>query len=150
MFDTNLVLDAGQTVTNEAQTTAIQVEGGVLAWLCIKYGAMAGSSVGLTTRLQYRPDGTNWYTCPGGIGETLVGTSDNKFIRQPVFIPDADTKGDYVDVRLDYELSEDGDESYAVTKAWLEPMLGTAPPAVDRIQGEGLYIDLAKGTESLP
>lgn len=150
MYDTNLVLDSARTATNEAQSTAIEVEGGVLAWLCVKLGTLAADGDALNLRLQYQPDGSNWYTCPGGRVEQILGTHDNKFIRQPVFIPEADTKGELTSVRLDYELSENSTESFVVTKAWLEPMVSVAPPsAVERAQGEGLFVELAKGTVSI-
>jgi len=149
MYDANLVLDAGRTLTNEAQTTAIEVEGGVLAWLCIKFATLAADGDALNVRLQYRPDGTNYYTCPGGRVEQILGTHDNKFIRQPVFIPAHETKGEETDVRLEYELSEIGTESFVITKAWLEPMLSLAPPPVDQLQAEGLYVELSKGTVAL-
>lgn len=148
-MDTNLVLDSGQTVTNEAQTTPINVEGGKFAILNIKLGALAADGDGLKIRLQYKPDGTNWYSCPGGVCETVDGLDDSKLIRQPVFIPLNDTKGELTPVRLDYELSENGTESFAITKAWLTPDLDGADLAVDRAQGEGFYVDLPKSGVAL-
>ncbi|HXH05367.1 MAG TPA: hypothetical protein VNI83_02135 [Vicinamibacterales bacterium] len=150
MFDNNLVLDAGQTVTNEAQTTAKEVEGGVYALLCVKLGTLAANGDALNIRLQYQPDGTNWYTCPGGRVEQVLGIYDNMFIRQPVFIPTHDTKGSLTKVRLDYELSENATESFQITKAWLEPLLSLGDIPVDRAQAQGLYADMPKGTVSIP
>lgn len=151
-MDSNLVLDSGQTLTNEAQTTAIEVEGGRLAILNVQLGTLAADADGLKMRLQYSPDGGSaYYTCPGGVCETVDGLDDNKLIRQPVFIPLADTKGNLTKVRLDYELSENSTESFAITKAWLTPLLTVTPPelAVDRAQATGFYVDLPKSAVAL-
>ena len=145
-MDNNLVLDAGQTLTNEAQTTAINVEGGRLAVLNLKLGTLAATGDGLKVRLQYKPDGTNWYTCPGGIFETIDGADDSKLLRSPVFIPKNDTKGELTPVRLEYELTENGTESFVITKAWLSPLFSSTPPelAMDDAQDTGWYIDMPK------
>lgn len=148
-FDNNLVLDTARTVTNEAQTTPVNVEGGVLAWLCIKMGTLAANGDALNVLLQYLKDGTNWRICPGGRVQQMLGTDDNKFFRVPVFIPTTDTKGQLTPVRLDYELSENGTESFVVTKAWLEPIDSLAAPAVDKLQNEGVYQAMAKATVAL-
>jgi len=151
MYDANLVLDAGQTVTNEAQTTPINVEGGILAWLHVLLGTLAADGDALNIRLQHKRDGTNWRTCPGGRLEQVLGTADNKHLKAPVFIPKHDTKGELTPVRLDYELSENATESFAIAKAWLEPVLGAslADAAVEAAQSEGLYFDQAKATVAL-
>jgi len=151
MYDANLVLDAGQTVTNEVQTTAINVEGGILAWLHIKFGTLAADGDALNIRLQHQRDGTNWRTCPGGRVEQALGTADNKKIKVPVFIPKHDVKGTLTPVRLDYELSENATESFVITKAWLEAVIGAnlSDVAVEQANGEGLYYDQAKATVAL-
>src|SRR3990167_3935848 len=139
-YDGNLVLDAGQTLTNEAQTTQITVEGGILAWLNILFGTLAADADALNIRLQYLPTGSTWFTCPGGRVEQILGTNDSDFVRVPVFIPETDTKGDKTPLRLDYELSENGTESFVITRAWLDPVYANAPQEVDLIQAQGLYI----------
>lgn len=148
-MDTNLVLDTGQTLTNEAQTTPINVEGGKFAVLNVKLGTCAANGDGLKWRLQYKPDGSNWYTCPGGVSETVDGLDDSDLFRQPVWIPKNDTKGSLTPVRLDYELSENGTESFVITKAWLSPDLDGADLAVDAAQGQGWYIDIPKSSIAL-
>lgn len=151
MYDANLVLDAGQTVTNEAQTTEINVEGGIWAVCHIKLGTLAANGDALNIRLQHKRDGTNWRTCPGGRFEQVLGTADNKTLKNPVWIPLADVKGNPTPVRLDYELSENATESFVITKAWLTPLYdgAAAEAAVDRAQSEGLYYDQAKATVAL-
>lgn len=151
-MDSNLVLDSGQTLTNEAQTTAIEVEGGRLAVLNVLLGTLAANGDGLKIRLQYSPDaGSNYYTAPGGVLETVDGLDDSKLIRSPVFIPKADTKGALTKVRLDYELSENGTESFVITEAWLSPLFSATPDglAVDDAQDTGWYVDLPKSSIAL-
>lgn len=150
-YDANLVLDAGQTLINEAQTTAINVEGGILAWLHLMLGTLAADGDALNVRLQHQRDGTNWRTCPGGRVEQILGTLDDVKIKVPVFIPKHNTKGELTPVRLDYELSENATESFVIEKAWLEPIIGATLPdvAVEAAQSEGLYYDMAKGTVAL-
>ena len=149
-MDTNLRLDAGQTLTNEAQTTAINVEGGRFAIAHVRLGTLAANGDALNIRLQYQPDGTNWYTCPGGRFEQILGTHDSRYLKVPVFIPKNDTKGSLTPVRLEYELSENATESFVIAEAWLTPLLSLSPDAaVDVAQAEGFYVDQPKATVAL-
>ncbi len=157
MYDTNLVLDAGQTLTNEAQTTAISVEGGVFATFHVDLGVLAADADALRIRLQYSDNNqVSWKTCPGGVCELVDGLDDSKRIVQPVFIPLPDeanagvAKGDLTPIRIDYELTANATESFAISKAWLEPMISVAPEAaVERGQSEGLYVGLPKGSAAI-
>jgi hypothetical protein len=146
MYDNNLVLDAGQTITVDAQTTEIEVEGGVFAFLKVDLGTIGGSADLLDIRLQHQADGSNWRTCPGGRLETIDSDDeDDVHLCVPVFIPLHDTKGSLTPVRIDYDVTEADAASFVIENVRLEAMIpAPLPGAVDLAQSEGLYYPLVK------
>lgn len=141
VYDANLELDAGRTVTADESTNYIEAEGGALMWACLKMGAMSGTTPTFDARVQHSPDGGTTYYMAGK-HQRFADTDDDKFSRIPVYIPRPETKGAKVRVRMNYDVGGTS-PSFAVTKAWLEPMLSLAPEATDESLLEGAALQMA-------
>lgn len=131
--DVNLILDSGQTITGDTNGTPVTCEGGWLGWAKLKLGAMTGGT-SLAVRIQFSIDeGANYYMA--GKFQLLGGNDDNKYLAIPVYIPQPDTAGELVRVRVNYD--DTGAGTWVITKCWLEPMLSLAVPALDEELQEG-------------
>lgn len=134
-LDANLVLDTGQTVTADGNTDYIECEGGALAWVRMFWGAMSGASTTCDVRVMVSPDGGTTYYMKGKFQQ--VGPSDDSKVDcVPVYIPQPDTAGVKVRVRLNYDVAGSA-PSYAVTRCVLDPMTSLAVYANDEKLTEG-------------
>lgn len=126
-IDTLLVLAEAQTIVADGNSDYIECEGGIACWAHIQYGAMSGGT-SLDVRVMVSPDaGANYYM--KGKFQQIVPTDDNKDDRILVYIPQPETPGTKVRVRLNYDVT--GAMSTVITWAMLEPQVGIAPPAID-------------------
>lgn len=144
MFDINLVLDAGQTVTADGNGDAVACEGAGLAWACIKMGAMSGASTTLDVRVQFSPDNKVTYYMAGK-GQQFGPTDDNKFLRFPIYIPEPEVQGQSsypVWLRYNYDVAG-GSPSYVVEKFWIEPILAFGAIEPDETLEEGAALQMA-------
>ena len=127
--DANLILDAGETVIANGDTTAIDTEGGFLAWVFAIMGAMSGADTTCDIYVQASPDGgSNYYMI--GKFQQLGPTNDDAEMRIPVYIPRPSTGQTVTKVRL-HKVVAGVAPSYVVEKVFVEPMLSIAPPAID-------------------
>lgn len=144
MFDVNMVLDAGSTVTADGSGDPIPVEGAGLVWACVQGGAMSGASTTLDVRVQFSPDNkVNYYMA--GKGQQFGPTDDNKFLRFPIYLPEPEVQGQAgypLWVRVNYDVAGSS-PSYAITKVWLEPILGLGPIEPDETLNEGACLRMA-------
>lgn len=139
--DTLLVLDSADVVVADGSTSPIDVEGGFFALVRLYMGAMSGGSTTLDVRVQASSDnGSNYYMI--GKFQTMGPTNDNLETAIPVYIPPAQTAGQMVKVRLNYDVGGSS-PSYAVTNAFLEPMTSLAPPAGDLLGSLGVVTRVA-------
>lgn len=139
--DTLLVLDSADTVVADGNTTPIDCEGGFFALVRLYMGAMSGGSTTFDCRVQVSTDnGSNYYMM--GKFQTLGPTNDNLETAVPVYVPPAETAGQNVKVRLNYDVGG-GAPSYVVTNAFLEPMTSLAPPAGDLLGSLGVVTRVA-------
>src|SRR5436190_23476231 len=117
MFDVNLVLDAGSTVTADVSGDPIPVEGAGLCWACLKMGAMSGASTTFDARVQFSPDNKVTYYMAGK-AQQFGPTDDNKLVKFPVYLPEPEVQGQagYPHwVRPNYDVAG-GTPSYVVEK----------------------------------
>lgn len=142
MYDANLVVDAGQTVTADGSTTPIEVEGGGLMWACCLLGTLAGASTTLDIRIQHSPDNkANYYKA--GQFQQLGPSDDGKLLKIPVYIPEPEAPTSYKSwVRANYDVTG-ASPSYAITKLWLEPIIGNGPVEPDESLEEGAAIQVS-------
>lgn len=140
-IDTLLVLDTGQVVAADGNSDYIECEGGMLAWAHMFWGVMSGGSTTCGARVMWSPDGgVNYYM--KGKFQDVGPTDDSKEDRIPVYIPQPDTKGDKVRVRINYDVTGSS-PSYAVTQCLLEPIVGASVPAIDEQMGTGAASKIA-------
>lgn len=134
--DTNLILDEGRTVTADETEVFVECEGGFYALAHLKMGAMTGTTPTLDTTIEQSPDlGTTYYYACKFV--RFNETHDNAYVKQPVYIPQPNTSGNKVRVRIKYDVGGTT-PSYVVTKAWLEPLLSLGTPQTDEDLQEGL------------
>lgn len=134
--DVGLVLDSGQVVTADGNTTPIDTEGGKLMWACLSMGALSGASTTFDARVQCSIDGGTDYWMIGK-HQTFGPTDDSKISKIPVYVRRPITAGNPVKVRMNYDVAG-GAPSYAVTRAWLEPILTLAIQNQEDVNSESL------------
>src|SRR3990167_3791143 len=134
-IDASLILEQGQTIVADGNSDYIEVEGGGLVWVHMFWGAMSGGSTTCDVRVMVSPDAGTTYYMKGKFQQ--VGPSDDsKEDRIPVYIPEPETKGTKVRVRLNYDVAGSA-PSYAVTLCAIEPMTSLAVPAIDEQLEQG-------------
>lgn len=135
--DVNLQLETGRTIVADGDSAVIETEGGGYAVVRMKFGTLGAAADTLVTTVQCSVDGGANYFDIGSF-PSLLGTDDNLEIARPVYIPWPDTPGTLVKVKLNHNVSANGTESFAITWAFLEPLLTLAVPALDEKLGIGL------------
>jgi hypothetical protein len=140
-YDSNLELQTA-TVSGNGSSTAINVEGGMAAWLVFEVG-VDDTLTSLNSVLEFQADGSNWHTCPGGrlrpiLPGDVPAAAYAKFT-VPVFIPEHVTKGALTPIRLTHTIVGTSVD----VRARLEPMIPHPNPVpTDKLQREGVYIDV--------
>ncbi len=134
--DVNLVLDSGQTVTATSQTTAIDVEGGMYCDFRLFMGTCTGTTPTLDADLEVSIDGGSNYYKVGSIPK-LDESDDDIVIARVAFIPKPASGQTVTKVRLNYTVGGTS-PSYGIDKAFLEPITGAVPKALDVNLAEGI------------
>lgn len=144
MYDANMVLDEGQTVTADGNGAAIPVEGAGLMWACIQMGVLTGASTTFDARVQFSPDNKVTYYQAGKF-QQFGPSDDNKIAKIPVYIPEPEVQGQAgypVYVRANYDVAG-ASPSYQVLKFWLEPIIGLGAVEPDETLEEGAALQMA-------
>lgn len=135
--DVNLQFETGRTVTADGDSEVIECEGGFYANVRIKFGTLAANGDTLDISVRCSVDGGSNYFDLMKFPQ-LLGVDDNLEIARPVYVPQPDTAGAMVKLKLNHNVSANGTESFAITWAFLQPLLSLAPPALDEKLGIGL------------
>lgn len=140
--DANLKLDEDRSFTANADSTAIDTEGGFLAWVSMLLGTLTGGGAKMDVYVQASMDeGSNYY-CIGKF-QQILDTHDDKFLRIPVYVPRPTTAGTFTKVRLHYVETTAGCNPFVIVDVFLEPMVSIAPPAIDEVEASGCAILLS-------
>ena len=133
--DANLKLDEDRSFSANVDATAIDVEGGMLAWVSMLLGTLSGAGAKMDAYVQASMDeGSNYYMI--GKFQQILDTHDNKFLRVPVYVPRPTTAGTKVKVRMHY-VETTASAVFAITDVFLEPMVSIAVPAIDEVEASG-------------
>jgi hypothetical protein len=137
--DTSLVLDSGQTITVDANGTAVDTEGGYRADVRVFGGTFGAATDTLVIVIEVSVNGgSNYYS----VGEfpLLDGADDDIEIARSCYIPQPDSGQTVTKVRVRYDVTSNDSPSFVIDKVFLEPLTSLSPPALD----EELSIGLVK------
>jgi hypothetical protein len=137
--DVDLILDNGQTLTATAQTTAIDVEGGMFVMFRLFGGTFGNATDTLDADLEVSVNGGSNYYKVGSLPQ-LDGADDDIEIARVAYIPVPDSGQTVTKVRLNYTIGNNDSPSFVISKVFLEPLISISPPALD----EELSIGLVK------
>lgn len=135
--DIELVLDSARTLTANLDTAAINVEGGVMAWLDMLVGTVSGTTPTLDAYLQASIDNQGTWHSIGKLPQITTGSLE---VRRPVYIPRPTIAGGAtalapVFVRMHYVVA--GTTPSFGLNVFLEAVMNNAPPGPDEALGIG-------------
>ncbi len=135
--DTNLQLEDAAVHTTTETTAAIDVEGGFRADVRLKMGVLSTGADTDDIEVQASVDGGSNYFQIATFPQ-IVDTDDQIEIARSCYIPKPDAGELFTKVRLSHTVSAGG--SFAVTWAFVEPLMSIAVQDIDEVLTSGLAL----------